>query len=181
MVPVCLTESESRGMLLNPGEALFFQEQVEREHDGKSGVLLLTSTRLIFEARHSQGMLGPQSTLVAMEVALSAIHDVQFGRGAVGRPVLQIQSSRGLHRFKTHNAPNWTSMIIRARSALPPPPPPPPPSHGYGGYPGPVVVQVQAAPQGPPPPPSVYFHCRMCGTLNPAGANTRCSSCGAAL
>jgi hypothetical protein len=162
-------------MLLNPGEVVVLQTTVEQEHDGRTGFLTLTNRRLVFEAAHSQGLLSGTTTVVAFEVAVSAIRDVQTSRKAIGRPVLQVQSFRGLARFKTVEADRWVMTILHVRATLPPPPPMHPPGMGYGA---PVVVNVN---QAPPPAPTVFLHCRMCGTLNPAGGGGRCSSCGAAL
>lgn len=165
-------------MLLNHGESILFSAEVEREHDGRGGRLTLTNVRLVLEVEQSRGLLGGKSTVLDYETGLLEIRDVQASRRAIGRPILQVQAMNGLIRLKTTMADTWAQTISRARASVPPPPPPPP----HGGYGSPVVVNVAAPSAAPPPPPlAVFLHCRMCGTLSPAGSGGRCRSCGAAL
>jgi hypothetical protein len=100
----------------------------------------------------------------------------------LGRPIFNVQTQRGGHRYKTDDADRWYQEVSRAKSSAPPPPP-------WGMHQGgPVVVNVHAAqapqyapPPPPPAPPQVFLHCRHCGNLNSPGGTGRCQSCGAGL
>ncbi len=168
-------------MLLNPDEQMIFSEQVETGPGGTTheGTLHLTNSRLVFEAKVGKGHLGGSVPVTLMNVHLSSVTNVLFQKPMMGRPLLQIETTKGAFSFRTKNAQTWSDQIASARSRAPPPPPPKPtrsPLHPPSGSSQPIVIQLQQDKA----PPSVLLHCTHCGTLRPAGTS-RCTSCGAAL
>jgi hypothetical protein len=161
--------------LLGPGESALLTERTE-SGSGRDGVLTLTTSRLVFEAKRKQGLVhqlvrGEQlATLV--DLRLDQISNIHRDKPLLGRASLRVDALGKSFRFLVRDAEVWMSGIAQARQRVPP-----------TGYPGaPVIVNVQAA--APQAPVQAFLHCRFCGALAPAGSlgpGMRCPSCGAAL
>lgn len=106
-------------MLLNPGERILFQDQVQRPEDGYYGLLILTNLRLVFETNLNRGLIQSYSPTavheVDMEVWLQHLVDVQVEDHLLGRLSLLLTLPSAHRRFRTPSAQGWRELIIRAR------------------------------------------------------------------
>ncbi len=164
-------------MILNPGETAVGSESISwavGPGGGQtSGVLYLTSHRLVFEGMVAEPGAGlvPKTLL---DLPLSWITNALVYRPDRRSVLLRVENGpHNAYTFGTVNAERWVHSILGWRARLPPASAaaPRPGSTSAG-----VTVQVQQLPSQP----LVLLHCRHCGTLNDAGSRA-CKSCGASL
>lgn len=169
--------------LLGPGETEILTENTKTA-GGKSGKLILTSQRLIFEAEKEQGTLAKAMHgaryVTLMDSQLSQISNVHLDKPLLGRPALRVEGPKSI-TFRVRDPEAWSASIAKARQSFSP---------RYGGpAPAgqPVIVQVNQAPPAPPAEATktierqvVKIRCRYCGNLGDEIAG-KCSKCGAGL
>lgn len=161
-------------MILFRGESIALQGSalLGSGEYGRSGVLTISSHRLVFE-------VGGASPYTAIDVHLDKVWNVHVGGDPGGllrasREFLTVESADGRWLFTVTGASHWASTLVHAKSTTPaPPPPPPPPPPPAAGSGTPVIINVPATPA-----PKIMMHCRYCGGLFDSTAG-RCDKCGA--
>ncbi len=140
----------------------------------RDGLLFLTTHRLLFEGRMTDGRLtqalrGPRlSTL--LDVPLRQISNAHVDPRLIGRPTLRVDLQGHARSFRVVDAASWYSSISVAKRQAGPP-------SSWPGQPSPVVVHVQTPPAPPPPPATVRARCPYCKTVYDEAVGN-CPSCG---
>lgn len=174
-------------MLLDPGETLLSQESAERVvlDDRRTGILYLTSKRLVFERHVGGGLMRSGSVTTELEVFLPAIRNVSRAPPRfMSTGELIVETPGYMHAFRVNSPEGWAHAIIAARSTAPALPEARPPPVARPSYPdfAPVVVNVAqpAATSSTIERQVVKVRCRHCGGLSDEVLG-KCQRCGAPL